>query len=178
MEFQPCTIVKHFLDIDFHKISDGVQLLVRTLQIERMIFIPYQLWCIGQGFLSKNLNTFYQQKQSIYIFLEIFIVWWKSWGFIWLLDNIMAIRLWIIICRLKLRLIQTKNLKSIVRVLTSGTSCKSKTYMNIYNDVLIIGEKVIVVIGGQLIKRSYFTVVMANHSAKLYYGSHGKLQSS
>ena len=57
--------------------------------------IPDQLWCIRQRFLSKNLKTFrgpkdaqednmiyqaltsyfYQQKQSIKIFLDVFIKW-------------------------------------------------------------------------------------------------------
>ena len=36
--------------------------------------------------------------------------------------------------------------------------------MNIYYDVLIIGGKVIVVVGWQLIKQNYFTVVIANRS--------------
>ena len=77
-------------------------------------------------------------------------------------------------------MIQTKKLKSIVSVLTGKQAVNQKLNINVnvYYDVLIIGEKVIIVIGGQLIKQNYFTVVMANRSAKLYSGSHRKLHSS
>ena len=70
-----------------------------------------------------------------------------------------------ITCEWKLKLIQTKKLKSIVSVLTGKQAVNQKLNINVnvYYDVLIIGEKVIIVIGGQLIKQK-----------KLFYSSHGK----
>ena len=61
-------------------------------------------------------------------------------------------------------MIQTKKLKSIVSVLTGKQAVNQKLNINVnvYYDVLTIGEKVIVVVGWQLIKQSYFTVGMGN----------------